>query len=328
MLEFDMSVLCPCPKLSQTLYRPRRPENTVLFSIIKKYYNTWKKNTQNPIPCYVDKTFKKYLDCGNLAKGFACAHCECCNTNFFIAFSCKMRGVCPSCNTKSMVFNAAHLIENVLPIVPFRQWVISFPLRIRHYLLENDTLQDVLDIIVDEIQKTVIHCSLDIPNAQIGAVSYFQNFGSTLNLHPHFHIIASDGVFYRTSESLQFQEAVITQDDIDNTQKSIQKRILHFFEKRGFFNHEEIEKMQSYENSGFSLNANVKIASWDRKGLERVIRYCARPCFAGENLRMNGQWIIYRLSKPTHRGQISILLCLTFNTYEGLYKIPYDKNIA
>jgi hypothetical protein len=56
------------------------------------------------------------------------------------------------------------------------------------------------------------------------------------------------------------------------------------------------------------LNANVKIASWDREGLERVIRYCARPCFAGENLRLNGQWVIYRLSKPTHRGQSFIQL--------------------
>ncbi|MFI5344359.1 MAG: transposase [Chlamydiales bacterium] len=61
--------------------------------------------------------------------------------------------------------------------------------------------------------------------------------------------------------------------------------------------------MRSYENSGFSLNASVKIESFDRDALERLIRYCARPCFASENLRMNGPWIIYRLSKPTHKGQ-------------------------
>ncbi len=30
--------------------------------------------------------------------------------------------------------------------------------------------------------------------------------------------------------------------------------------------------MLSYENSGFSLNANVRIPSWDREGFERLIR--------------------------------------------------------
>jgi hypothetical protein len=61
--------------------------------------------------------------------------------------------------------------------------------------------------------------------------------------------------------------------------------------------------MLSYENNGFSLNASVKIESFDRDGLEKLIRYCARPCFASENLRMNGPWVIYRLSKPTYKGQ-------------------------
>ncbi len=61
--------------------------------------------------------------------------------------------------------------------------------------------------------------------------------------------------------------------------------------------------MLSNENSGFSLDAKVRVPSWDRKGLERLIRYCARPCFARENLRWNGPWIHYRLPKPTHTGK-------------------------
>ena len=41
----------------------------------------------------------------------------------------------------------------------------------------------------------VINCSPKIPSAQIGAVSFIQRFGATLNLHPHFHLIVADGVF-------------------------------------------------------------------------------------------------------------------------------------
>ncbi len=303
-------LLTRCSKQSSAIYRPRRPDKTALFEIIKKHYRTWLQNTKQIVPKYTQKTFEKYLECGNPAKGFACAHCFCCQADFFIPFSCKMRGLCPSCNTLTMVKTAAHLLENVIPHIPIRQWVISFPLRIRHYLLEHKILQDILEIVVDEIRQTVLACSPDVPNAQIGAISFLQNFGATLNLHPHIHLIVSDGVFFTENElqQLEFREVILTENDISTTQEHIRKRILRFFSKKGLFSREETEKMESYKNTGFSLDASVKIHSFDREGLERLIRYCARPCFASENLRINGQWIIYRLSKPTHKGQTFIQL--------------------
>src|ERR1700752_2070211 len=90
-------------KQSQAVYRPRRPEKTTLFDIIKKHYRTWRNTTKKTIDRYVEKTFEKYLGCGNPAHGFAYAHCNCCNHTFFIPFSCKCRGLCPSCNTRTMV---------------------------------------------------------------------------------------------------------------------------------------------------------------------------------------------------------------------------------
>jgi Transposase zinc-binding domain/Putative transposase len=184
-----------CFKQSQMIYRPRRPEKTVLFGVIKKHYRTWKQNLKHPLPRYVEKTFEKYLDCGNPAKGFAWAYCNSCHTDFKIAFSCKRRGICPSCSALTMVKTAAHLVDELIPAILIRQWVISFPLRIRHYLLEPGILQHVLEIVVDEIRKTVIACSQDVLNPQIGAVSFLHSFGTTLNVHPHFHLIFSDGIF-------------------------------------------------------------------------------------------------------------------------------------
>ena len=69
-----------------------------------------------------------------------------------------------------------------------------------------------------------------------------------------------------------------------------------------------MNKMLSYENSGFSLDAKVKIEAWDKDGLERLIRYCARPPFKSENIRINGIWINYRLPKPSHDGRLFITL--------------------
>jgi hypothetical protein len=38
--------------------------------------------------------------------------------------------------------------------------------------------------------------------------------------------------------------------------------------------------MLAWASSGFSRDASVRIAGHDRAGLERLLRYCARPPFA------------------------------------------------
>jgi hypothetical protein len=300
-------VTLSCPKKSQSVYRPRRPEKTVLFEVVKKHYKTWHNKAEVPVPQYIDKEFNSFLGCGILAKGFACARCEDCRQDFLIAFSCRRRGICPSCNARAMCETAANLIDNVIPPVPIRQFVMSFPMRIRHYLQTHEILQAVLKIVVDEIRKRLITCSPEVVNAQIGAVSFIQHFGNSLNVHPHFHILVADGVFSTAGEEL-FHEALVTPDDIADTQDAIQKRVLKFFRKRGKFDQDTVEKMQAYENSGFSLDASVRTEAWDRSGLERLIRYCARPPFASENLRWNGPWILYRLPKPARDGRTIIQL--------------------
>jgi hypothetical protein len=105
----------------------------------------------------------------------------------------------------------------------------------------------------------------------------------------------ADGVFEKKGESFIFHEAILTPDDIADTQDAIEKGVMRLFNRRGWFSNDEIEKILSYENTGFSLDGKVKIQAWDRDGLERLIRYCARPAFASENLRWNGPWLTYRL---------------------------------
>ena len=126
MDHFCMSTLC-CPKLS--VYKPRRPEKTVFFQVIKKYYKTWVRKCEKEdtkIFSYVHREFQGFIRCGILGHGFACAHCSACDHEFLIGFSCKLR-LCPSCCAKNMAQIAAHIKENVIGPHPIRQWVISFP---------------------------------------------------------------------------------------------------------------------------------------------------------------------------------------------------------
>ena len=112
-------ILC-IPKV----YKRRDPQDTVLYQIVQNYLEDWLANyflKHNEIlPSYVENEYRDYFRCGILSHGFARAHCKC-GADFIIAFSCKRRGVCPSCNTKHMIATATHIVSEVLPKLPIRQ---------------------------------------------------------------------------------------------------------------------------------------------------------------------------------------------------------------
>lgn len=55
---------------------------------------------------------------------------------------------------------------------------------------------------------------------------------------------------------------------------------------RGLIGKSDVDVMGGWEHGGgFSLDASVCIGGDDRSGLERLLRYCARPPFALEYLQ-------------------------------------------
>ena len=108
----------------------------------------------HPVPAYVERDLRKFLECGTLAHGFARARCEKCGQDFLVAYSCKGRGVCASCNTRRMVETAAHMVEHVFPAVAVRQWVVVFPKRVRYFLnIDAGCLKRVAGIGMREVQR-------------------------------------------------------------------------------------------------------------------------------------------------------------------------------
>ena len=77
---------------------------------------------------------RAYLECGVLGYGFMRVRCEGCGHDRVVAFSCKKRGFCTSCTGRRMADTAARLVDNVLPRVPVRKFVLSFPYEIRYRL--------------------------------------------------------------------------------------------------------------------------------------------------------------------------------------------------
>ena len=60
---------------------------------------------------------------------------------------------------------------------------------------------------------------------------------------------------------------------------------------------------------GWSVDASVHLPGWDRHGLERLARYCARPALAAGRLgRLSDDLLVYRLRRPAMDGRTEILL--------------------
>ena len=211
-----------------------------------------------------------------------------------------------------MVETAAHLTDLVLPRVPFRQWVISVPKRVRYFLrCESETVGAVLRIFMRALETTLRERSPGAPaSSRFGAVAFVHHFGASLNRHIHFHCIITDGVFSEGSngEALFYEATDLSPADIEAVQEKTRRRVLNYLERHGYLDPEAAEMMRAWPHSGgFSVDGSVRICDWDRGGLERLARYCARPAFSAERLdRWDSDTVVYRLRRPRAHGETSL----------------------
>jgi len=301
-------------------YRPRRPAATLLHQTVREHLETYlaagRQDTDITagVPFYVQAAFREYLKCGILAHGFARAYCAGCGHDFLVAFSCKGRDICPSCATRRMVETAAHMIDHVLPRVPFRQWVLSVPKRVRWHLREKpEVTSGLLKVFLRAVETTVRQCSPDAPaRARFGAVAFVHRFGSYLNSHVHFHVLISDGVFSAGEDGRAIFHPALDLDTADflAVQTKIRRRGLRWLQRHGHLDSAAVCALDAPDHAGgWSVDASVTIAGWDRYGLERLVRYCARPPLSQQRLgRLNDETLVYSLRKPTLEGRTELIL--------------------
>ena len=250
-----MAASCTSNKSKPTLgvYRQRRPQDTSLHKIVRENLESFLARAReecpdhDPIPKHVEKTFRKYLTCGVLCWGAGRCRCGTCGHDFLISFSCKKRGICPSCSQKRMVLTAAHLVDYVLPRVAVRQWVLAVPKRIRPFLHHNPKIQGaVTRIFMRAVQTSVRRSSPGAPKgSQFGAVTFEQRFGGSLNAHNHVHAMVLDGVFCENENGeAKFYEATEQGlEVVEKTGQQIRERVLRYLKKQGVLEPHEAEDM-------------------------------------------------------------------------------------
>jgi hypothetical protein len=75
-----------------------------------------------------------------------------------------------------MVEVAAHMVDNVFPRLPVRQWVLSFPKRLRYFLQRDAELTGrVLQVFLRAVEAKLRAASPDTPaDARFGGVTFVQ----------------------------------------------------------------------------------------------------------------------------------------------------------
>src|SRR5437764_10424334 len=110
------------------------------------------RSTGSAIHASWSASSEKFLACGLLCHGFVRVRCDSCAEERLVASSCKTRGFCASCTSRRMAETAAHLVDRVLPAVPYRQWVLSLPRQVRFLLARDaDLLGEVVGVFLRKV---------------------------------------------------------------------------------------------------------------------------------------------------------------------------------
>ncbi|MFN9271803.1 MAG: transposase, partial [Planctomycetia bacterium] len=145
-------------------------------------------------------------------------------------------------------------------------------------------------------------------------MSLLHRFGSALNHHVHLHACATDGVFVPTGGGPPafLPARPITQADLAALTEKVRRRVVRWFRMQRLLDADAAADMLARENSGFSVDASVRITLIDRdvpsyfQSLEHLLRYCARPPFALERLSVirgaDGRIARIRYVLPRHKA--------------------------
>jgi hypothetical protein len=114
------------------VYQPRNPRATSLFALVEDYYEEFERvyddryqqqyGLWRPV---IGEVMRKYLECGDLHRGFARLGCGGCRYQAILAYSCKCRLFCPSCHQKRVQLFAAWLDTHILGPVSHAQYVLT-----------------------------------------------------------------------------------------------------------------------------------------------------------------------------------------------------------
>jgi len=273
---------------SSTTYQRHTPEQDLLHQILSEHLETFLQECRTEahgLPAYVERDLRAYLECGVLAYGFVRLWCPDCNESRVAAFSCKRRAFCPSCMGRRMGDTAARLVDQVIPRVPVRQWVLSLPIEIRYRLAHDGALlSELLRTFMAHLNafyRNQARC-LGHTDGRPGGVTFVQRFGSSLNLNIHAHVLMLDGVYVTDPDSGQPTFVAVDPPTDDQVQRLIEQaahRLIALLQRRGVLDDAQVDGQTDQEPVLAAIAAasiQGLVATGERAG-RRVRRVLSDP---------------------------------------------------
>jgi len=300
-------------------YRRRRPENTDLYRVVyhsrAALEHQWEERFQQKYGALRNEVLSaldSYLNCGLLEHGAARVYCDSCKHSLLIAFSCKKRGVCPSCSSKRAVKFAEHLFSEVLEDVPTRHVVFSIPKRLRPYFRYDRTLSSILF----KAAWKSIQLALGSDDGELGLILALQTAGDALNWNPHLHGLLADGRFLPDGSFKPFSKL-----DLSAIQRRFSELVLSQFAKRELITDEVMSQILSQEHTGFSVWFGEPFQ--DEESDKFVARYVERGPLSLEKLSVDEDNVISETKDGTsHKFDplefLALLSSHIPNSYESI----------
>jgi diadenosine tetraphosphate (Ap4A) HIT family hydrolase len=261
------------------IYRPRDPRKTVLWGLLDTFYErvkgVWEERFERRYGFWrglADEAVARYLDCGVWDNGFARVRCRKCPQEFLVAFSCKGRGLCPSCGAKRAAELGAFLVEEVVEDVGHAQWVFTIPKMLRVYFLHHRELLGKLSQAAAETAKELLAAAaMEEKGFRPGLVAVVQTFGDRANFHPHVHVVVTRGGWTGSGEWVP-----VPYVDERAAEELFRHKVLGLLRRRGLLSQERIELLLSWRRSGFSVHNRVYAHPRDGREFEALVRYMMR----------------------------------------------------
>ena len=172
-----------------------------------------------------------------LSYGFTRLKCKDCKKETLLAFSCKKRGFCASCTAKKMAEIAAHLVDNILPRAPYRQFVLSVPIALRYWMATDKKLTAKIHKIFAEETNFLYQARAGkrgLKTIGSGSIDFIQRFGGAINLNIHFHLLQMGGVYIKRRRKLVFKKMGIpTNQELSDLLSRIHARTTRILARLG-----------------------------------------------------------------------------------------------
>jgi hypothetical protein len=275
-------------EISCRVYRPRRPRESPLYQLacprsssqsrverhLEELLQLWPARftrSHGPLRPVVERVLREFLRCGLLEHGFARLWCGECRRSVLVAFSCRGRSFCPSCEKKRQLLWAEWLCREVLAPVSHRHVVLTIPRLLRPLFRRRRELLTELGRAAAEATTELVRKGLG-DEARPGVVVSIATAGDLVQWHPHVHLLTTEGGRTAAEDSWQ----PLPGWDATLLMRLFRERLLARLVEAHAISPELVKKLLAWRPPGFSAHVGETIAPTDKLRLEDTVAYLVR----------------------------------------------------